>query len=74
MHAKTMRMAAGIACAAAAMTIAGSAGMLQDKRSQAKTAFTVKLPALDGQQLTATLMEVTYPPGGATRLIGIRAP
>lgn len=63
-----MRLAAGIAgsvCAAAALTIGGSASMLQDKRSQAKTALTVKLPALDGQQLTATLMEVTYPPGGA---------
>lgn len=68
MRAKTMRMAAGIAgsvCAAAALTIAGSASLLQDKRSQAKTALTVKLPALDGQQLTATLIEVTYPPGGA---------
>jgi quercetin dioxygenase-like cupin family protein len=33
--------------------------------SRAKTAFTGKLPALDGQQLIATLVEVTYPPGGA---------
>ncbi len=33
--------------------------------SQARTAFTGRLPALDGQHLTAALVEVTYPPGGA---------
>jgi quercetin dioxygenase-like cupin family protein len=33
--------------------------------SRSKTVFTGKLPVLDGQQLTATLVEVTYPPGGA---------
>jgi quercetin dioxygenase-like cupin family protein len=56
---------AGIVCAAVALTIAGSATTVQDKTSRSKTAFTGKLPALDGQNLTATLVEVTYPPGGA---------
>ena len=36
----------------------GSAG------PQSRTAFSGKLPALDGQRLEATIVEVTYPPGG----------
>jgi quercetin dioxygenase-like cupin family protein len=63
-----IRIAAGVAgtvCAAAALMIPGSASVLQDKTSRAKTAFTGKLPVLDGQHLTVTLVEVTYPPGGA---------
>ena len=56
---------AGTVCAAAALMISGSATVLQDQASRAKTAFTGKLPALDGQHLTVTLVEVTYPPGGA---------
>jgi quercetin dioxygenase-like cupin family protein len=55
----------GTVCAAAALMIAGSATALPDKTSRSKTAFTGKLPALDGQHLTATLVEVTFPPGGA---------
>jgi quercetin dioxygenase-like cupin family protein len=51
-------------CAAVALTIAGPATIAQDKRSQAKTALTVKLPELNGQHLSATVLEVTYPPGG----------
>ncbi|MGH7447759.1 MAG: cupin domain-containing protein [Longimicrobiales bacterium] len=47
------------------LTIAGSSTIAQDKTSRSKTAFTGKLPVLDGQHLTATLVEVTYPPGGA---------
>lgn len=62
---KTAAGVAGTVCAAAALTIAGSATILQDKTSRSKTAFTGKLPVLDGQHLTATLVEVTYPPGGA---------
>jgi len=63
-----IRTAAGVVgtvCAAAALMIPGSATVLQDKTSRAKTAFTGKLPILDGQHLTVTLVEVTYPPGGA---------
>lgn len=63
-----IRTAAGVAgtvCAAAALMIAGSATILQDKTSRSKTAFIGKLPVLDGQHLTVTLVEVTYPPGGA---------
>ena len=33
--------------------------------SRSRTAFAGKLPALDGRHLQATLLEVTYPPGGA---------
>ena len=62
---RTVAAAAGAVCAAAALMITGSATMLQDKPSRSKTAFTGKLPVLDGQHLTATLVEVTYPPGGA---------
>lgn len=68
MTAKMIRIATGVAgtvCAAAALTIAGAATVVQDKQSQAKTALTTNLPVLDGQHLTATLVEVTYPPGGA---------
>jgi quercetin dioxygenase-like cupin family protein len=38
---------------------------IQSTTSRSKIAFTARLPVLDGQQLTATLVEVTYPPGGA---------
>jgi quercetin dioxygenase-like cupin family protein len=37
----------------------------QERRSQSRTAFSGKLPALDGQRLEVTLVEVTYPPSGA---------
>jgi quercetin dioxygenase-like cupin family protein len=47
---------------AAALTLAAG----QDKRPQARTAFTGKLPALDGQHLTATVLEVTHSPGGSS--------
>jgi len=66
--ANVIRTAAGVVatvCVAAALIIAGSATILQDKTSRSKTAFTGKLPVLDGRHLTATLLEVTYPPGGA---------
>jgi quercetin dioxygenase-like cupin family protein len=51
--------------ATTALAIVMSAAVLQPPRSSSKTAFAGKLPALDGQRLTATLVEVTYPPGGA---------
>ena len=50
---------------AAASTTALLAGAGQGGRSQSRTAFSGKLPALDGQRLEATIVEVTYPPGGA---------
>ena len=55
----------GIATVVAASTAAvlGSGGS-QDRTSRSRTAFTGKLPVLDGQRLEATLVEVTYPPGG----------
>jgi quercetin dioxygenase-like cupin family protein len=68
--AKAIRIAAGgaaITVAAAALTIAAAAGLPQDTRSRATTAFTGNLPVLDGRHLTATLLEVTFPPGGANR-------
>jgi quercetin dioxygenase-like cupin family protein len=50
----------------AALMLAATANAGQEKRAQAKTAFTGKLPALDGQHLTATVLEVTQPPGGSS--------
>lgn len=63
MNAMAIRIAAGVVgsiCMAAAL----NAG--QEKRAQAKTVFAGKLPALDGQHLTATVLEVTQPPGGSS--------
>ena len=51
-----------IAAAWTAVVLAGSAA--QGRASQSRTAFSGRLPALDGQRLEATLVEVTYPPGG----------
>jgi quercetin dioxygenase-like cupin family protein len=51
-----------IAASTAALLASGST---QAPRSQSRTAFSGKLPALDGQHLEATIVEVTYPPGGA---------
>jgi quercetin dioxygenase-like cupin family protein len=55
----------GIATLSAASTavLLGS-GAMQDRSSRSRTAFAGKLPALDGQRLEATIVEVTYPPGG----------
>jgi quercetin dioxygenase-like cupin family protein len=50
---------------AAALTLAAQPGN-PPKGAKAKTAFTGKLPALDGQRLTATVLEVTHPPGGSS--------
>lgn len=75
MNVRTLRLVTsvwGTICVAAALTLAaGAAGIEQDqktqeKRTRAKTAFTGKLPALDGQHLTATVLEVTHPPGGTS--------
>jgi quercetin dioxygenase-like cupin family protein len=49
---------------AAASTTALLAGVEQSGRCQSRTAFCGQLPALDGQRLEATIVEVTYPPGG----------
>ncbi len=53
------------AIAAASTTALLARGSVQEGRSQSRTAFAGKLPALDGQRLEATIVEVTYPPGGA---------
>jgi len=55
------------ALAAAALTAATALGSAaaQDRTSQSHTVFSGKLPALDGQRLEATVVEVIYPPGGA---------
>jgi quercetin dioxygenase-like cupin family protein len=60
---KTAATAAAI-FAITTLLIAGST-VAQDKTSRARTAFTGKLPELDGRNLTATVVEVTYLPGGA---------
>jgi quercetin dioxygenase-like cupin family protein len=52
-----------IAIVSAAALLASAAA--QDRRSQSRTAFSGKLPALDGRRLEVTLVEVNYPPGGA---------
>ena len=55
----------GLTAVLVASTAASLAsGASQDRTSRARTAFTGKLPVLDGQRLEATLVEVTYPPGG----------
>src|SRR5262245_9414603 len=55
-----------VATVAAASTAALLAsGVVQERASRSRTAFSGKLPALDGQRLEATIVEVTYPPGGA---------
>jgi quercetin dioxygenase-like cupin family protein len=50
---------------AAVLTATAVTPTAQDRRSQSRTAFSGALPALDGQHLEATIVEVTYPPGGA---------
>ena len=54
---------ATIAAASAAALLAS--GAPQARPSESRTVFSGKLPALDGQRLEATIVEVTYPPGGA---------
>jgi quercetin dioxygenase-like cupin family protein len=76
-NARVMRILAGAGAgvtifAAAALALAGSASggpasVAQDKPARAKTVFTRALPALDGQHLTATLLEVTHAPGGSSK-------
>jgi quercetin dioxygenase-like cupin family protein len=51
----------GLAACAAGLVASAAA---QSRGSQSRTAFSGRLPALDGQRLEATLVEVTYPPGG----------
>jgi quercetin dioxygenase-like cupin family protein len=58
------RMIVGTIAATSTAVLVAS-GAAQDRRSQSRTAFSGKLPALDGQRLEATIVEVTYPPGGA---------
>jgi quercetin dioxygenase-like cupin family protein len=56
----------GIATLGAASTaVLLASGTVQDRTSRSRTAFSGKLPALDGERLEATILEVTYPPGGA---------
>lgn len=55
----------GLAVVVIASRAALAGGAAQEQTSRSRTAFSGKLPALDGQRLEATLVEVTYPPGGA---------
>src|SRR5262245_52730092 len=55
----------GVAAIAAASAALAATGAAQGSTSQSRTAFSGKLPALDGGRLEATIVEVTYPPGGA---------
>lgn len=52
-------------CIGALLAGAASSGTAQDRTSRSRTAFSGKLPALNGEHLEATIVEVTYPPGGA---------
>jgi quercetin dioxygenase-like cupin family protein len=61
---KWKRIIVGTIAAASTAALLAS-GSAQERRSQSRTAFSGKLPALDGQRLEATIVEVTYPPGGA---------
>jgi quercetin dioxygenase-like cupin family protein len=54
-----------VATIAFASVAALGIGAAQDRTARSRTAFSGRLPALDGQHLEATLVEVTYPPGGA---------
>ena len=58
--------ATALICVGAALALAAGQGNSAPGRAQAKAAFTGKLPALDGQHLTATVLEVTHPPGHAS--------
>ena len=58
--------ATALICVGSALTLAAGQANDTPRRAQAKTAFTGKLPALDGQHLTATVLEVTHPPGHAS--------
>jgi quercetin dioxygenase-like cupin family protein len=62
--AQWQRMIVGTIAAASTAALLAS-GAVQDRRSHSRTAFSGTLPALDGQRLEATIVEVTYPPGGA---------
>jgi quercetin dioxygenase-like cupin family protein len=62
---KTVVAAFVAGCVAAAWAVSGPLIARQDHSSRSRTAFTGRLPELDGRHLTATLVEVTYPAGGA---------
>jgi quercetin dioxygenase-like cupin family protein len=70
MNVMTVVNATALACvAAAALTLAAEQAPdtpNPPKGAKAKTAFTGKLPALDAQHLTATVLEVTHAPGGSS--------
>jgi quercetin dioxygenase-like cupin family protein len=54
------------AMAAAVLFASAHAPIVQDRPgSQSRVALSQRLPSLDGAQLDATVVEVTYPPGGA---------
>ncbi len=67
MRATTIRRSAcavGTVYVAAVLAIVVVASVRQSPTSSSKRAFNGKLPVLDGKNLSATLVEVTYPPGG----------
>jgi quercetin dioxygenase-like cupin family protein len=55
-----------VAIAAVCMAAQLTRGVAQERAPRSRTAFSGKLPALDGQHLEATLVEVTQVPGGAS--------
>jgi quercetin dioxygenase-like cupin family protein len=64
MHRGPIAWVAGAACGAA-LAWCAAAAEAQGRPSQSRTAFTGTLPVLDGTHLQASLLEVTYEPGGA---------
>lgn len=70
MNFSVQRIAVRVAVASAVVAAALAASMWfalanDAKNSQSRVAISQKLPQLDGQQLEATVVDVTYPPGGA---------
>jgi quercetin dioxygenase-like cupin family protein len=61
---KSIGIAAIAAASTAALLAGGAAQDAAARASQSRKAYSGKLPALDGQHLEATIVEVTYPPGG----------
>ena len=64
---KSLRNSIILATAALALGIACLFGDAQNPSEQARIALSHELPQLDGSHLKATVVEVTYAPGGASR-------
>jgi quercetin dioxygenase-like cupin family protein len=63
---RVTRRLIGIAVAAALLTTGAALAARQERKpSRSRVAIAQALPALDGGKLEATIVEVTYEPGGA---------